>query len=162
MRDLYCGRLLCALIVICSVLSCTALTETQGRQPMASTREVQPTARGQRLRPPDSLQCPRNHLTAFNGTVQSFHRERDQAVIRLHTDEDTTEQFTLRHPTDHDPTAWFLLKGAPFQAADWALIESAPNRLWPGMHAIVWVCDDGTNPVIDWRPSEPNQPPIAR
>ena len=112
----------------------------------------------QRLRPPISLQCPRNNLTAFAGTVLSFQRGADQATIRLRTDESTTEEFSLRVQED-DLTAWFLLKAKPFQPDDWGLIESAPNHLRPEMRAIVWVCDDGTPPVIDWRPSESSQPP---
>jgi hypothetical protein len=117
------------------------------------------TAGAQRLRPPESLQCPRNHLTAFSGAVSSFHREVNRAEIRLSTDENTTEEFILRRREGGDLTPWFLLRAKPFRPEDWALIESAPNRLRPRMRAIVWVCDDGTNPVIDWRPPETGRQP---
>jgi hypothetical protein len=30
------------------------------------------------------------------------------------------------------------------------------------MRAIVWVCDDGTNPVIDWQPFDDHQQPRPR
>jgi hypothetical protein len=145
-EDLRCGRPLFSIVLICSLLSLTAWSEAQ------------PATQGQRLRPPESLQCPRNHLTAFNGRVQFFHRDGDRTVIRLRNDEHTTEHFTLRHAEGRDPTQWFLLRGNSFQQHHWVMIESAPNHLRPDMRAIVWVCDDDTNPVIDWYPSEGHQP----
>jgi hypothetical protein len=138
-----CGRAFISLLLTCGLLSCSTSPKV--------------AAGTQRLRPPESLQCPRNNLTAFSGSVLSFQREADRAVIRLDTDEKTTEQFTLRYHEGADPTPWFLLKAKPFQPSDWGLIQSAPNRLRPEMRAIVWVCDDGTNPVIDWRPSGTGQ-----
>jgi hypothetical protein len=119
-------------------------------------------AGAQRLRPPESLQCPRNNLTVFSGAVLSFQREADRAVIRLDTDANTIEQFTLRFRQGADLTPWFLLRAKPFQPEDWGLIESVPNRLRPEMRANVWVCDDGTNPVIDWRPAETRKQPLHR
>jgi hypothetical protein len=83
-------------------------------------------------------------------------------VIQLHTDAQTTEELTLHHPEGADLIQWFLLRGKEFQSEDWALIESAHNHLWANMRAIVWVCDDGSNPVIDWRPPETNQPTPPR
>lgn len=148
MSYLRCGGLLFSLIVSCGFLGLTA--------------SAGPATGGQRLRPPRSLQCPRNNLTSFNGRVLFFHRDLDRTMIRLRTDENTTERFTLHHLEGRDPTQWFLLRGHPFQPKDWALIESAKNRLRPDMRAIVWVCDDGTNPVIDWRPSATSQQPLPK
>jgi hypothetical protein len=143
MSSSFCARALLSLVLVCGLLSFFP-------SPRVATG-------AQRLRPPESLQCPRDNLTAFSGSVLSFQQEADRAVIRLDTDEKTTEQFTLRYHEGTDPTAWFLLKAKPFQSGDWGLIQSAPNHLRPGMRAIVWVCDDGMNPVIDWRPSETRQ-----
>jgi hypothetical protein len=139
------GGAVIALIFAWSLLSCSTAPKV--------------AAGAQRLRPPESLQCPRNNLTAFRGAVLSFQREADHAMIRLRTEAGTTEAFRLRVPEGGDLTAWFLLNAQPFQPDDWGVIESAPHRLRPDMRAIVWVCDDGTNPVIDWRPSERKQPP---
>jgi hypothetical protein len=142
------GRAFISLILACGLLGCAPPPKV--------------AAGAQRLRPPESLQCPRNNLTAFSGTVSSFQRKADRAVIRLDTDEKTAEQFTLYYQEGADPTPWFLLKAKPFQSDDWELIESAPNRLLPEMRAIVWVCDDGSNPVIDWRPSETGRSQLPR
>jgi hypothetical protein len=149
MSFLRCGGLLLSLILACGLLLSCGL--------LGLTASAKAGTGGQRLRPPTSLQCPRNNLTAFNGRVLSFHRDPERTVIRLHTDANTTEQFTLRHPVGSDATQWFLLRGKSFQPGDWALIESTQNHLRPDMRAIIWVCDDGTNPVIDWRPSETSQ-----
>ena len=46
------------------------------------------------------------------------------------------------------------VRGAEFKAEDWKRIEGRPGHLKPGMRAIVWVCDDGSTPVVDWRPAE--------
>lgn len=70
----------------------------------------------------------------------------------MHTDEDTSEKFILSHPDSADPTKWFLMRGKPFEPSDWERIESAENRLRPNMRATVWVCDDGTTPIVDWLP----------
>jgi len=140
-----CCRGFISLTLVCGLFSLPTLVEV--------------AAGAQRLRPPKSLQCPRNNLTAFAGSVLSFQREADQAVIRLRTDESTTEEFTLRVQEGGDLTAWFLLKAKPFRPDDWGLIELAPNHLRPDMRAIVWACDNGTSPVIDWRPSESSRPP---
>jgi hypothetical protein len=148
MSQLRCGDFLLALIVAYGMF---------GPAPL-----VEPVMGAQRLRPPESLQCPRNHLTAFQGRVLSFRRGLDQTVIRLRTDEATTEQLILHYPEGSDLTQWFLLRGKPFQPDDWALIESDKHRLRAKMRAIVWVCDDGTNPVIDWQPFDNRQQPRPR
>lgn len=145
------GPYLLLLIVICSLLALPASGQTQRRQPLPHSEE-QGSASGRRPRIPDRVTCPRNNLTSFTGRVLSFSRTHVRTVIRMRTDEDTTEKFTLHHPKSNDTKKWFLLRGKPFERSDWAVIESARNRLRPNMRATVWVCDDGTNPIVDWRP----------
>ncbi len=106
----------------------------------------------QRIRPPESLKCPRDHLTSFTGTVLSYSRSSARTEIRMRTDENTTERFVLHHPKSKDPSKFFLLRAVPFKQGDWSAIESATGRLLPNMRATVWVCDDGSNPIIDWQP----------
>jgi hypothetical protein len=104
-----------------------------------------------RVRPPASIECPRDHLTAYVGVVLRYRREADRTGIRIRTDWNTTEDVTIVHP-GADPGRWFLVEGRPFQAADAALIEERPGQLRAGVRAAAWVCDDGRNPVVDWTP----------
>lgn len=114
-------------------------------------------ARAQRLMPPESVTCDPNHLTSFTGRVLWYQRGPGRVRLRMRTDEETTESFTLKFPKGEDAAKWFLLKGGPFKPGDWALIERRRYRLRPRMRATVWVCDDGSNPTIDWRPGEQGQ-----
>ena len=108
----------------------------------------------QRVGPPTALRCPRNHLTAFIGRVLLYRRQSNRIVLRVRTDEETTENFTLRLGKNEDGSRYFLLRGAEFKPDDWKAIERRAGLLKPGMRAIVWVCDDGSTPVVDWRPAE--------
>jgi hypothetical protein len=110
--------------------------------------------RGGRIRPPDSLMCPRDDLTSFTGRVLSYTRTSQRLSIRVRTDEQTTERFTLRYNGKQSPALWFLLRAEPFKIEDWKLIEARQGRLRPGMRATVWVCNNGAQPVIDWQPPE--------
>lgn len=113
------------------------------------------TARAQgRLAPPESVKCDRNHLTSFTGKILSYSRKPGRVSLRVRTDEETTESFTLRYAKSEDAARWFLMRGEPFKRTDWALIERRRYRLRQPMRATVWVCDDGSNPMIDWRPGE--------
>ncbi|HJR07518.1 MAG TPA: hypothetical protein VJ842_09690 [Pyrinomonadaceae bacterium] len=109
-----------------------------------------------RIRPPDSVtaKCDPNHLTSFTGTVLSYSRSASRIYLRMRTDEETTESFTLKFARGADATKSFLLNGEEFKASDWSLIERSRYRLRPRMRATVWVCDDKSNPTIDWRPRE--------
>jgi hypothetical protein len=107
----------------------------------------------QRLRPPERIRCSRNHLTSFTGRVLEFKRNDNQTFLRIRTDEDTTEAFTLRHPGKGSAAEWFLLRGKAFESSDWKLIEIRRNKLHPRMRATVWACDDGTTPIVDWQPA---------
>jgi hypothetical protein len=72
----------------------------------------------------------------------------------MRTDEATTESFTLSFPKSEDASRWFLLNSQPFKPGDWKLIERSRTRLRVNVRATVWVCDDDSTPVIDWRPRE--------
>jgi hypothetical protein len=113
---------------------------------------VSSPARAQRLMPPESVKCDPNHLTSFTGRILSYRRRPGRVTLRVRTDEETTEGFTLRFKTSEDAARWFLLRGEPFKQSDWALIERQRYSLRPRMRATVWVCDDGSNPIVDWRP----------
>lgn len=108
----------------------------------------------QRPRPPASLKCTRDHLTAFQGRILDYTRGKQDMSLRVRTDEETTESFSLKWAASEKPETWFLLRGEAFKADDWKLIESGPGKLLDGTRIIVWVCDDGSKPVFDWRPKE--------
>lgn len=128
------------LLVALSIFSCAAIGVGQ---------------RG-RIRPPDAVtaRCDLNHLTSFTGTILSYRRSASRLSLRIRTDEETTESFTLRFARGADAAKSFLVRGEEFKASDWSLIERSRYHLRPNMRATVWVCDDKSNPVIDWRPGE--------
>ena len=105
-----------------------------------------------RLRPPVKLGCAREKLTSFSGTIRSYSRGSDRILLRMRTDEDTTERFVMRYRKGEDPAKWFLLRAGIFRVEDWTTIESGRGRLRRGMRATVWVCEGGVNPVVDWEP----------
>ena len=114
-----------------------------------------PTITGQRAAPPSPLTCDRNHLTSFTGRVVSYHRDKSRIALNVHTDEETDEKFSIPIETGDDGSKRFLMRGKTFTKSDWNVIEVSQSKLRPGMRAIVWVCDDGSAPVVDWRPREP-------
>jgi hypothetical protein len=115
----------------------------------------------ERVRPPDGFECPLDWLTAYTGTVTRFSRERDQTVLEIRTDWDTTERVVIRHAGSDGPDRWFLLRGKPFAPDGWNAIESKPGQLRPRIRASAWICLDGQNPVVDWNPAaEPPPPPV--
>ncbi len=126
------------------------------RQASPGRTAAQGSSRGGRLRPPDNVTCPRNNLTSFTGRVTSYLRGNTQTVIRMRTDEETNEKFIIRHAPKDNPSRWYMLNAEPFQQGDWMLIESSKNRVRPRTRATAWVCDDGTNPIIDWKPAGKN------
>lgn len=107
-----------------------------------------------RIRPPDSIRCDPNHLTSFTGRILSYQRRPGRVSIGMRTDEATTESFQLKFRKAEDAAHWFLLRGEEFKQSDWTFIERSRYRLRQGMRATVWVCDDGTTPIVDWRPGE--------
>lgn len=116
-----------------------------------------PARAQQRLMPPESVRCDANHLTSFTGKILSYRRGPGRLSLTVRTDEETTERFTLRFRKSEDAARWFLIMGEPFKQGDWAQIERRRYRLRPRMRATVWVCDDGSNPIVDWRPGERGQ-----
>jgi len=136
--------------IIISISSTAAAQARKAPQPQNDNQR----AAGQRIAPPSSLKCPRNNLTSFMGRVTAYQRTRTRIFIRVRTDEETTENFTLKFTRNNDPTRLFLLRGEEFKQSDLKLIEISTGILRKPMRAIVWVCDDGSNPVIDWRPPE--------
>ena len=109
-----------------------------------------------RIRPPGGITCDRNHLTSFTGRILAYQRRPGRVALRMRTDEATNESFTLRFGKSQDASRWFLMNGEPFKHGDWAIIERSRYRLRSKMRATVWVCDDGSTPIIDWRPGERN------
>jgi len=132
----------------CAVLlaaACAASAATRGRAPVAQE--------GRRIAPPPGVTCDLNRLTSFTGRVTYYRRTSTAISLRMRTDEETSERFTLRFRAADGATKQFLLMGEPFKAADWKLIESRRGRLRAGMRATVWVCEGGATPtVVDWRP----------
>lgn len=111
-----------------------------------------------RLRPPTGLSCDRNHTTSFTGRITGYSRSTRRIFIRVRTDEQTTEQFTIPLGRGEDASKKFLFQGEAFKAVDWKKIEKGRGRLKPGMRAIIWACrddrDDFRAELIDWRPNE--------
>ena len=107
--------------------------------------------RDARVRPPAAVKCPRatNDLTVYIGLVVYYDRQPHQTTIRIRTDWATTEEVTIDHKGG-SPANWFLSKGDPFTAADWSQITDSTGRLRPSTRAAAWVCDDGSNPIVDW------------
>lgn len=116
------------------------------------------TARQGRLAPPASLSCDRNHTTSFTGRITAYSRSSRRIFIRVRTDEQTTEQFTIRLGRGQDAAGKFLFQGEAFRTGDWKKIERGRGQLKPGMRAIIWACrnanDDIQAELIDWRPNE--------
>lgn len=109
-----------------------------------------------RIGTPPDLKCPRDNTTAFTGRVLAYGRGRGRVFIRVRTDEQTTEQFTLRYGRGDFKTL-FRLRGEPLGEGGLARIELRPGRLRRNMRATVWACYKGDEPVaerIDWRPPE--------
>ncbi|HEY0404817.1 MAG TPA: hypothetical protein VGC89_03775 [Pyrinomonadaceae bacterium] len=139
----------CSLMLLCAA---SLLSVAPARD--ASLRNSAQEERGQRIRPPENLDCSRNDLTSFTGRALSYSRSNTRLFLRMRTDEQTTENFTLSFGQKDGPAKWFLLRAEPFKAEDWKLIETRRGRLRPGMRATVWVCQTNRKPVIDWQPPE--------
>jgi len=106
--------------------------------------------RGGRLRPPDFVTCDRNHLTVFSGVVTAVVRGEGPTRLRLDSDEDTHEEFTL----GEDPGR-FRVRGKAFGEDGWqAVLQDGKAR--EGLRATVWVCDTEKTPLVDWEP--PREP----
>jgi hypothetical protein len=96
-----------------------------------------------RVRPPDSVSCPRDRLTAYTGVVTRFSRQPERTVLEIRTDWDTTETVVVTHQGDKGPERWFLIGAKPFQSTDWTTLEAAPGKLRRDVRATAWVCVEG-------------------
>jgi hypothetical protein len=121
-----------------------ALIYLLGAAPMFAQREI-------RARPPLTLDCQRgrDHLTAYTGVVVKYVRGAARTSLQISTDWGTTEDIAIDHKGS-DPAKWFLYRGKAFIAADWEKITDAAGRLRRNTRATAWVCDNGSNPVVDW------------
>jgi hypothetical protein len=141
----------CAFVAAGTHLLSARSVGTAARAEAAAQREG-------RLPLPPTLKCPRDNTTSFTGRVLAYRRARRQVFIRVRTDEETTEQFTLRYPARGDFTRIFWLRGGPFERDDLPKIEERAGVLRPNMRVTVWACYKGDVPaaeVIDWKPPEP-------
>ena len=102
-----------------------------------------------RQRAPESFACDRNNLTVYTGVVTSYQRRVGTTTLRIHTDEDTTEQVSLSHPGTDDPSRFFRMMSEPFTPADWNTIEERKGVLRKGTRAAAWVCSTG-RVMVDW------------
>lgn len=145
-------RLCIALIApACAFVFAGVLSDTRsGARPLAAQHEG-------RIAAPGYLKCPRNNTTSFTGRVLAYSRSRGRVFIRVRTDEETTEQFTLRYGRRDEASSIFRLRGEPFRSVDWRVIESRAGRLRPRMRATVWACYEDDIPkaeLINWLPPE--------
>ncbi len=121
---------------------------------------ITPQRSTSRVQPPAGIECGRNQLTAYTGTVTRLTRDGGQTRLEIRTDWDTTEAVVIMHPGAEDASRWFLVRTKPFSPRDWAMIESAPGKLRSGVRATAWVCEGGKNPIVDWSPAA--EPPPGR
>jgi hypothetical protein len=148
------GKIIFSLILTSVIIISVSSTARPQARKAPQTQNENRRVAGQRIAPSSLLKCPRDHLTSFMGRVTNYQRTQTRISIRVRTDEETTENFTLKFTRNDDPTRLFLLRGEEFKRSDLKLIEVSTGRLRPTMRAIIWVCDDGSQPVIDWRPPE--------
>ena len=131
------------------VLAAVALLVT-----VAAGYEARRTQEGARQRAPESFSCDRNNLTSYTGVVSTYRRQAGSTTLTIRTDDDTTEEVSLKHPGSDDPSRFFRMRGEPFTAADWTRIETRKGVLRDGTRASAWVCTDG-RVMVDWGvPSE--------
>jgi len=142
------------LLAMCLSISPMAIS---GASPPMRQKGQRGTQEG-RLRPPLGLSCDRNHTTSFTGRITGYSRTQRRIFIRVRTDEQTNEQFTIPLGRGEDASKKFLFQGEAFKAVDWKKIEMKRGQLKPGMRATIWACrdekDDFRAELIDWRPNE--------
>lgn len=155
MRNQHFGPLLLLLFTTCL---CAAALTTSGKERRTPLQDGERGARQGRLRPPTGLSCEVNHTTSFTGRITSYTRTSRRIFIRVRTDEQTTEQFTIPLRRGEDASKKFLFEGEAFRPDDWKKIESTRGRLKPGMRATIWACrddnDDFHAELIDWHPNQ--------
>jgi hypothetical protein len=147
-------QLIRLLLATCLCVSAAAPKGAGGHTPQNGEQG----ARQGRLRPPVGLSCDRNHTTSFTGRITVYSRTSRRILIRVRTDEQTTEQFTISLRRGEEASKKFLFQGEAFQSGDWKKIERGRGLLKPKMRATIWACrddnDDFRAELIDWRPNE--------
>lgn len=151
-------RFLQPLLATCLCVLVVTASGASWRTTQGARENVETGARQGRLRPPTGLSCDRNQTTSFTGRITAYSRSARHILIRVRTDEQTTEQFTIRLRRGEDASKKFLLEGEAFRPGDWKKIERERGILKAKMRATIWACrddqDDFRAEIIDWRPSE--------
>lgn len=151
------GRFWRLAVAACALVVGGGAAGGQARPGRTGAAEQAPGQGERRLMPPPRLTCPRDNTTSFTGRVTAYRRGAGRVFVRVRTDEETTEEFTLRLGRNADPRRIFLLRGETFTRRDWRRIETRAGRLRPGTRATVWACYVGDEPrpeLIDWQPPE--------
>jgi hypothetical protein len=156
------GKFLLALIFTCG-LQLAAIpppTEVKAQRTMSTPTQDEGQRDGAqrqgRIAPPTGLKCDVNHVTSFTGRVLAYSRRAGRIFIRVRTDEQTTEEFTIPYAQGADLSKWFTLDAQAIQPGDLAKIESRWKRNKRTARATVWACYDNdwrklTAELIDWR-----------
>lgn len=151
------GRGVWLVILACAnVLAGAARADVRARETAVRGAQRPGAPQERRIAPPP-LKCPRDNTTAFSGRVLAYTRSRGRVFVRVRTDEETTEQFTLGYAGERGLARIFRLRGEAFGPGDLSKIESRAGVLRPGVRATVWACYKNDEPVaelIDWRPPE--------
>jgi hypothetical protein len=162
MTHLRAGKVFLAFIFTCGLLGALSAPVKAQRTMSPSTQdEGQNDAqrRQGRLAPPPGLKCDLNHVTSFTGRVLAYSRRSGSIFIRVRTDEQTTNEFTIPYAKTEDLSKWFMIDGRAIKPGELAKIESRWRRNKRGTRATVWACYDNqwskaSAELIDWRLSE--------
>lgn len=116
---------------------------------LADQSEPRSANTGIRLMPPESLECDRNHLTSYQGTVTAIDISEAGIQLTIETDWGSKETFSLAESSATDIESRMLWNGQAFTKENWPALQPEQK-----IYAIAWVCEDGVTPtVIDWRPA---------
>lgn len=111
-----------------------------------------PSQRAERPRQPEAVACPRDSLTAYTGKAAGYQRTPERVQVSIHTDWDTVETVRIDLRPDEDVRVHFLFRGKPYGQRSLDEIEVSPGKLHAGMRITAWVCQNGPQPLFDWRP----------
>jgi hypothetical protein len=166
MKDIHTGKFLLAFTFTCGMLAGFPMTIKAQRTMAPSTNTAQDQGqdggrRQGRIMPPTGLKCDVNHVTSFTGRVLAYSRHSGRIFIRVRTDEQTTNEFTIPYAEGEDVSKWFTIDGQAISQGDLEKIESRWKRKKRSVRATVWACYDNdwrktTAEIIDWRPRELN------
>jgi hypothetical protein len=164
MNDIGCGKLFLAVTFACALFAVPV--NAQRPQPPTREDERQNEARARqqrRLAPPLGLGCDADQVTSFNGRVISYERKSGRILIRIRTDGETTEEFTIRYTNEEDLSKRFLLNGARLAGGELAKIEARWRQDKRNVRATVWACFDNEWQIvranlIDWHTGKRKPP----